>query len=99
MLPILLLPEMPEIATPSHPSIEQTSQARRFVPIAPSVRKASESTVVQTLELTTSGTTLIAQAISPGNDGTRTQVTQQGNRFDITGGSRSSDGANLFQSF
>ncbi|GAB4194639.1 MAG: hypothetical protein Fur006_40540 [Coleofasciculaceae cyanobacterium] len=42
---------------------------------------------------------LLAQAIAPAVDGTGTVVTQQGNRFDISGGSLSDDGANLFHSF
>ncbi len=40
-----------------------------------------------------------AQSIVPAADGTRTIVTPQGNRLDITGGRVSGDGANLFQSF
>ncbi|HEY9295363.1 MAG TPA: filamentous hemagglutinin N-terminal domain-containing protein, partial [Phormidium sp.] len=40
-----------------------------------------------------------AQPIVPANDGTNTIVNPQGNRFDITGGQRSSDGANLFHTF
>ena len=42
---------------------------------------------------------LHAQPITPASDGTGTAVTQQGNRFLIHGGTRSTDGANLFQSF
>src|SRR5919202_1329729 len=41
----------------------------------------------------------LAQPITPASDGTRTQVTQQGNQIDISGGRRSRDGANLFHSF
>ncbi len=40
-----------------------------------------------------------AQAITPANDGTNTIVTPAGNRLDITGGTQSSNGANLFHSF
>ncbi|MEB3826576.1 filamentous hemagglutinin N-terminal domain-containing protein, partial [Phormidium sp. CCY1219] len=40
-----------------------------------------------------------AQAIAPAVDGTNTQVTTNGNQFDIHGGQLSSDGANLFHSF
>jgi filamentous hemagglutinin family protein len=40
----------------------------------------------------------IAQ-ITPATDGTGTTIVTQGNQFDITGGTRSSDGANLFHSF
>ncbi|HEY9877326.1 MAG TPA: CHAT domain-containing protein [Leptolyngbyaceae cyanobacterium] len=42
---------------------------------------------------------LLAQAITPANDGTNTAVTQQGNQFDITGGQLSGDQTNLFHSF
>ncbi len=41
----------------------------------------------------------LAVPITPAHDGTRTRVTPQGNRFDIHGGTRSADGANLFHSF
>ncbi len=40
-----------------------------------------------------------AQAITPAVDGTNTSVTLTGNQFNITGGSLSSDGKNLFHSF
>ncbi|MGI0494434.1 CHAT domain-containing protein [Alkalinema pantanalense CENA528] len=40
-----------------------------------------------------------AQSIVPAADGTGTIVNQQGNRFEITGGSRSQDGSNLFHRF
>lgn len=40
-----------------------------------------------------------AQPIVPAADGTNTQVTPDGNRLDIHGGSLSGDGANLFHSF
>ena len=43
-------------------------------------------------------TTVSAQPI-PAGDGTATQVTPNGDRFDIEGGQRSSDGINLFHSF
>src|ERR687886_699706 len=41
----------------------------------------------------------LAQPITAANDGTGTVVTSNGNHFNISGGSRSHDGANLFQSF
>jgi len=44
-------------------------------------------------------TPLVSQPIIPAADGTGTQVTPDGNRFDIQGGSVSADGANLFHSF
>ncbi|HEY9853828.1 MAG TPA: filamentous hemagglutinin N-terminal domain-containing protein, partial [Leptolyngbyaceae cyanobacterium] len=40
-----------------------------------------------------------AQPIIPANDNTGTIVNPNGNSFDITGGQRSGDGANLFHSF
>lgn len=40
-----------------------------------------------------------AESIAPATDGTGTNITVNGNRIDIGGGSRSSDGANLFHSF
>lgn len=41
----------------------------------------------------------IAQPIIPAADGTNTQVTVEGNQFNIDGGQLSGDGANLFHSF
>ena len=40
-----------------------------------------------------------AQQIIPNNDGTMTIVTEEGNRFNIDGGTLSGDGKNLFHSF
>jgi filamentous hemagglutinin family protein len=42
---------------------------------------------------------LAAQPIVPAQDGTQTQVLPNGDRYDILGGTRSSDGTNLFHSF
>ncbi|VXD23536.1 putative Filamentous hemagglutinin family outer membrane protein [Planktothrix serta PCC 8927] len=42
---------------------------------------------------------ITAQTIIPAQDGHRTQVTPQGNQFNINGGRLSGDGANLFHSF
>ncbi|MBD1803861.1 CHAT domain-containing protein [Microcoleus sp. FACHB-SPT15] len=39
-----------------------------------------------------------AQSITPAENGTGTSVTQEGNRFDISGGTLSSDNSNLFHS-
>ena len=44
-------------------------------------------------------TQALAQSITPAADGTGTIVTHEGNRIDITGGTLSSDGKNLFHSF
>ncbi len=41
----------------------------------------------------------LAQTIAPAADGTGTHVIPQGNRYDISGGQTSRDGANLFHSF
>ena len=40
-----------------------------------------------------------AQSITPATDGTNTVVTPNGNQINISGGTLSGDGANLFQSF
>jgi len=40
-----------------------------------------------------------SQSVVPAADGTDTRVTPNGDRYDIDGGSRSSDGQNLFHSF
>ncbi len=42
---------------------------------------------------------MVRADIVPANDTTGTTVTPSGNRFDIDGGSKSADGANLFHSF
>ena len=42
---------------------------------------------------------LQAQSITTAADGTQTLVTPNGNRYDITGGTLSDNGANLFHSF
>ncbi|MEQ9355494.1 CHAT domain-containing protein [Coleofasciculus chthonoplastes] len=42
---------------------------------------------------------VLAQSITPADDGTGTTVTPNGDNFDIQGGSLSNDGANLFHSF
>ncbi|WP_017305275.1 CHAT domain-containing protein [Spirulina subsalsa] len=42
---------------------------------------------------------LFAQTITPANDGTGTLITPNGNQIQITGGTPSSDGKNLFHSF
>ncbi len=47
----------------------------------------------------TSDSPLLAQSITPAADGTGTVVAPNGNQYQITGGSSSSDGANLFHSF
>jgi filamentous hemagglutinin family protein len=44
-------------------------------------------------------TPIAATPIVPAADGTGTLITPEGNRFDITGGTTSADGTNLFHSF
>ncbi|MEQ8974484.1 MAG: CHAT domain-containing protein [Coleofasciculus sp. C1-SOL-03] len=41
----------------------------------------------------------VAEPIIPANDGTGTSINEEGNQFNIQGGSLSGDGANLFHSF
>ncbi|MEQ8999556.1 MAG: CHAT domain-containing protein [Coleofasciculus sp. B1-GNL1-01] len=48
---------------------------------------------------TSSEVLVLAQPITPAADGTGTIVTPDGNRIDISGGSLSADGKNLFHSF
>jgi filamentous hemagglutinin family protein len=64
--------------------------------IAPEVTAPEYSSTSSSLP---DGPLLLAQAITPAADGTGTSVNQQNNRFDITGGQLSQDGANLFHSF
>ena len=54
---------------------------------------------ILSLVATLTSTPLEAQPITAAADATGTVVTQNGNRFDIHGGSLSGDSANLFQSF
>ena len=44
------------------------------------------------------GAAIVAQAVTPAADGVGSKVIRQGDRFDIHGGQRSGDGANLFHS-
>ncbi|MBE8986051.1 CHAT domain-containing protein [Nostoc sp. LEGE 12450] len=59
------------------------------------------ASVLAILPLVTVTSTALAQTqqIVPAADGTNTIVTPNGNRLDITGGTTSGDGANLFHSF
>jgi filamentous hemagglutinin family protein len=66
-------------------------------PVEVAQSKQQASTLPSTLSIA-APEMLVAQAIAPDNS-TNTQVTVQGNRLDISGGSRSADGANLFHSF
>lgn len=51
------------------------------------------------LSIVRGGLPLAAQPILPANDGTNTQIMPNGDRFDILGGTPSTDGSNLFHSF
>jgi filamentous hemagglutinin family protein len=57
------------------------------------------SLLLWTLVLGFFSTGVEAQPVVPANDGTNTQVGASGNKFTITGGQTSGDGANLFHSF
>ncbi|MEQ9233869.1 CHAT domain-containing protein [Coleofasciculus sp. E2-BRE-01] len=57
------------------------------------------SLLLWTLVLGFFSTGVEAQPVVPANDGTNTQVDASGNKFTITGGQTSGDGANLFHSF
>ncbi|MEA5626993.1 CHAT domain-containing protein [Nostoc sp. UHCC 0251] len=67
---------------------------RRKKPLLPSI--AASVLVIASL---VSPRLAQAQQIVPATDGTNTIVTPNGNRLDITGGTTSGDGANLFHSF
>jgi filamentous hemagglutinin family protein len=63
------------------------------------VRSIGSLLVALCLEATVSTVQVLAQPINPAADGTGTVVTPKGNQVNITGGSLSKDGANLFHSF
>ncbi len=63
------------------------------------MKKVSRLLVALGFAATISQQPIQAQPITPAVDGTGTVVTQQGDRFNIQGGSLSSDRANLFHSF
>jgi len=63
------------------------------------VRSIGSLLVALCLEATVSTVEVLAQPINPAADGTGTVVTPNGNQVNITGGSFSKDGANLFHSF
>jgi filamentous hemagglutinin family protein len=63
------------------------------------MKKVSRLLIVLGFTATISQQPLQAQPITPAADGTGTVVTQQGDHFNIQGGSLSSDRANLFHSF
>lgn len=76
------------VTCPSLPRIA-TRLATKFVPLLASIPLAGAL----------QGGVAFAQSIAPATDGTNTVVTPTVNQFNITGGTFSRDGANLFHSF
>ncbi len=72
---------------------------RKPNPIPAVARKASLFMAAFPLAAAIGIKSVSAQQIIPNNDGTMTIVTQEGNRFNIDGGTLSGDGKNLFHSF
>ncbi len=66
--------------------------------LQPLLQKFTALILVSPIVATISGQPAWGQSITPANDGTGTSVTQDGDRFDIDGGTLSGDGANLFHS-
>jgi filamentous hemagglutinin family protein len=82
-------------------SVELRSLPVALTPTPPemfAVQFAGSSGAIAPLA-TASNPHLIAQSITPAVDDTNTQVTEQGQRTHISGGTLSQDGANLFHSF
>ncbi|MBD2595685.1 CHAT domain-containing protein [Nostoc spongiaeforme FACHB-130] len=86
--------------------IQPSLQKKALIPGSkinfPAITKAKKQTLALSniaLLLCLIPTTAIAQNITPANDGTGTIVNTQGNNINISGGSLSSDKANLFHSF
>ena len=75
------------------------SQSKGTVWAIASSRRFSQVSVLLPILGILAATPLLAQPITSAADGTGTVVTKNGNRFDINGGSLSSDRANLFHSF
>jgi filamentous hemagglutinin family protein len=61
--------------------------------------KPFSSLLITLTSLITFNVPVFSQSITPANDGTGTMVDSQGNQYNITGGSASGDGSNLFHSF
>ncbi|HBY81736.1 MAG TPA: hypothetical protein DEG47_33205, partial [Cyanobacteria bacterium UBA11148] len=75
------------------------SQSKGTVWAIASSRRFSQVSVLLPILGILAATPLQARPITPAVDGTGTVVTKDGNRFDINGGSLSSDSTNLFHSF
>ncbi|WP_414552321.1 CHAT domain-containing protein [Anabaena sp. CCY 0017] len=67
--------------------------------VIPAARQITPLLAALPLAWTISIAQVRSQSIIPANDSTGTIVTTEGNRIDITGGSLSQDGSNLFHSF
>ncbi|NES18643.1 MAG: filamentous hemagglutinin N-terminal domain-containing protein, partial [Symploca sp. SIO3E6] len=67
--------------------------------MTPKVKNYVPPLAVLSLMATVGVQPLQAQSITTAADGTQTFVTPNGNRYDITGGTLSDNGANLFHSF
>lgn len=70
-----------------------------FAQVSSYLRKVSLTLATLGLVAAITPKPVYAQAIAPATDGTGTLVTQDGNQFNISGGSLSGDSANLFHSF
>jgi CHAT domain-containing protein len=70
--------------------MQQESKKSKFFPIF--------SSILASLPFSVFLTSLATAQVTPANDGTGTVVHQQGDRFDIQGGTLSGDGKNLFHS-
>jgi filamentous hemagglutinin family protein len=76
-----------------------TLQQKPISTLHPWVRRVGQALTVLNLSLAVSSNPVWAVPIVPNADGTNTNVNRTGNQFDITGGTRSRDGRNLFHSF
>jgi filamentous hemagglutinin family protein len=76
-----------------------TLQQKPISTLHPWVRRVGQALTVLNLSLAVSSNPVWAMPIVPNADGTNTNVNRTGNQFDITGGTRSRDGRNLFHSF
>lgn len=80
-------------------TVDKCTVSRRITSsLPPWVRRVGQVLTVLNLSLTVSSHPVWAMPV-PNSDGTGTLVNVNGNQFDITGGTRSGDGQNLFHSF
>ncbi|MFB2876810.1 CHAT domain-containing protein [Floridanema aerugineum] len=92
-------PQFTLINKPQKRQEELTNQPSNIIPFSKKIEKTFAASFLLSSLTFLGGNPVFAQPIVPANDGTNTIVNPQGNRFDITGGQRSSDGANLFHTF